>query len=81
MKIKNVLLISLAGFALASCGMKDFKTKVDRATYEKELNAAVNASALFDSAKPFSYVSESTNESKMVETWLKDRLINARVQR
>ncbi len=71
MKIKSVLLVGLAGIALASCdGAKSYKTQVKRETFVSDLKKAFDASSLFNVKDPYSFVEdgESTFNEKVTHT-------------
>lgn len=71
MKIKSVLLVGLAGIALASCGgVKNYKTEVKRETFVSDLQKAFDASSLFNVETPYSFVEngESTFNEKVTHT-------------
>lgn len=73
MKIKSVLLVGLAGFALASCGgAKGYKNSVRHTVFLEEFEKIADQSAILNPDKVYSYVLTAKSEGRDVDTYIKN---------
>ena len=73
MKIKSVLLVGLAGFALASCGgVKGYKTEVKHKVFTDNIEKFVEESTLLSADDPFSFTINANSKSNTKTTYFKN---------
>lgn len=73
MKIKSVLLVGLAGFALASCGgAKGYKNNVKHTVFLEEFEKIAEQSVILNPDKVYSYVLTAKDESLDIDTYIKN---------
>ncbi|MCQ2801263.1 MAG: hypothetical protein MJ222_01210 [Bacilli bacterium] len=73
MKIKSVLLVGIAGFALASCGgVKGYKTEVKHKVFTDNIEKFVEESTLLSADDPFSFTINANSKSNTKTTYFKN---------